>query len=73
MMKVDVSRADVVSLYLMTEANDELRPKLERELRPGARVVSLDFRVRNWRPARVSKVDFHNRSYTIYVYEIPPR
>jgi cyclopropane fatty-acyl-phospholipid synthase-like methyltransferase len=71
MMTVDVSQANVVSLYLMTEANDTLRPKLERELKPGARVVSLEFKVRGWKPARVEKVELRNHPYTIYVYEMP--
>jgi len=73
MMSVDVSPASVVSLYLMTEANDTLRPKLERELKPGARVVSLEFKVRGWKPAKVEKVELHNHPYTIYVYEMPQR
>jgi len=73
MMTVDVSQANVVSLYLMTEANDTLRPKLERELKPGARVVSLEFKVRGWKPARVEKVELRNHPYTIYVYEMPQR
>jgi ubiquinone/menaquinone biosynthesis C-methylase UbiE len=73
MMDVDVSPASVVSLYLMTEANDTLRPKLERELKPGSRVVSLEFKVRGWKPARVEKVELHNHPYTIYVYEMPQR
>lgn len=73
MMAVDVSPASVVSLYLMTEANDTLRPKLERELKPGSRVVSLEFKVRGWKPARVEKVELHSHPYTIYVYEMPQR
>ena len=50
-----------------------LRPKLERELRPGSRVVSLEFKVRGWKPSKVEKVELHNHPYTIYVYEMPQR
>jgi hypothetical protein len=42
--KVDLSSADVVTVYLLPETNDKLMPKLERELRPTARVVSHAFR-----------------------------
>jgi ubiquinone/menaquinone biosynthesis C-methylase UbiE len=70
MMQVDVSSANVVALYLMTDANEQLRPKLERELKPGARVVSLEFKIKGWKPARVEKVEAHRHPYTIYVYEI---
>jgi ubiquinone/menaquinone biosynthesis C-methylase UbiE len=73
MMGVDVSGAQVVSLYLLTEANDQLRPKLEKELKPGSRVVSLDFKVRGWTPAKVEKIEAHHRAYTIYVYELPQK
>jgi hypothetical protein len=42
--RVDLSRADVVTVYLLPETNDKLAPKLERELRPTSRVVSHAFR-----------------------------
>ncbi len=65
--------ADVVALYLLTEANEQLRPKLERELKPGARVVSLEFRIKGWKPARVEKVEAHRHPYTIYLYHWPQK
>jgi Histone methylation protein DOT1 len=42
--RVDLSKADVVTVYLLPETNDKLMPKLERELRPTSRVVSHAFR-----------------------------
>lgn len=73
MMQVDVSPAQVVALYLMTEANEQLRPKLEKELKPGARVVSLEFKIKGWKPSRVEKFESHRHPYTIYVYELPQK
>jgi ubiquinone/menaquinone biosynthesis C-methylase UbiE len=73
MLQVSVSEANVVALYLLTEANDQLRPKLERELKPGARVVSLEFKIRGWKPARVEKIEAHRHPYTIYLYELPQK
>lgn len=73
MMGVDLTRADVVALYLLTEANEQLRPKLEKELKPGARVVSLEFRIKGWKPARVEKVEAHRHPYTIYLYRWPQK
>jgi SAM-dependent methyltransferase len=73
MMKVDLRDADVVALYLITEANDQLKPKLEKELKAGARVVSLEFKVRGWKPSKVEKVEAHRHPYTIYVYEMPQK
>lgn len=73
LLRTDLSAADVVTLYLLTSSNEQLRPALEKQLRPGARVVSHDFEVRGWKPSRTEKVPAHNRTHTIYVYEMPPR
>ena len=67
--EVDVSEATVVYLYLLTSVNERLKPKLERELRPGARVVTLDFHVPGWRPVKVYG-DGVGWQRTIYVYVI---
>ena len=42
-MNVDVSRATVVTLYLLSSSNAKLRPILTRQLRPGARIVTHAF------------------------------
>jgi precorrin-6B methylase 2 len=47
-MDVDLSPADVVAIYLSESANSKLAPKLERELRAGSRVVSLDYPLPGW-------------------------
>jgi hypothetical protein len=39
----DISEATVVTLYLLPALNAKLLPKLNRELRPGTRVVSQSF------------------------------
>jgi tRNA A58 N-methylase Trm61 len=64
---VDLSQANVVTMYLTSSANEKLRPKLESELKSGTRVVSHDFKVANWKPLRV-----YNEllGHTIYVYRI---
>jgi SAM-dependent methyltransferase len=48
--ETDVRDATVVALYLLPEINVRLRPKLLRQLRPGARVVSHAFGMEDWRP-----------------------
>jgi hypothetical protein len=63
----------VVSLYLLTEANSQLKPKLAKELRNGARVVSLDFKIPGWKASKVEKVEAHRHPYTIYLYEMPQK
>jgi len=46
--EADLSAASVVTLFQTSEVNERLRPKLEKELRGGTRVVSLAFKVGNW-------------------------
>jgi ubiquinone/menaquinone biosynthesis C-methylase UbiE len=64
---VPISEADVVTLYLTSSANERLRPKLEAELKQGARVVSHDFKVPGWKPSAV-----YNEllGHTIYYYRL---
>ncbi|MCD6095195.1 MAG: class I SAM-dependent methyltransferase [Thermoprotei archaeon] len=66
--KVDISDADVVTLYLLTSVNERLRPKLEKELRPGTRVVSHDFEIPGWKPIKVVEINEEWRSHKIYLY-----
>jgi len=64
---VNLKEADVVTLYLTTSGNERLRPKLEQELKKGARVISHDFKVGNWKPSVV-----YNEllGHTIYSYDV---
>lgn len=72
MFRIDLSQADVVTLYLTTSANDKVKPKLEAELKPGARVVSHDYEILGWRPVKIDNFCENPRlgypSHTIYVY-----
>ena len=54
---VDVSKAIVVTLYLLPGMMSILRPKLLRELRPGTRIVSHDFEFGEWKPDRTIEVE----------------
>src|SRR5580693_1733412 len=71
-LDTDLSPADVVTLYLATDANELLRPNLEKYLRNGARVVSHDYRVPGWKPKLVDK-DPERHGHIIYLYEMPPK
>ena len=68
--QVDISEASVVTLYLLTSVNEKLKPKLERELKAGTRVVSHDFEVPGWKPIHVENVKDYWCDHKIYVYEI---
>jgi ubiquinone/menaquinone biosynthesis C-methylase UbiE len=64
---VNISDANVITLYLTSSANERLRPKLEAELKSGTRVVSHDFKVPGWKPSGVYD---ELLGHTIYTYRI---
>jgi SAM-dependent methyltransferase len=51
----DLSDATVVTLYLSPGINRELEPKLKRELRAGARIVSHQFGMGTWVPTSTAR------------------
>ena len=56
LFETDLSKATVVTLYLLPDVNLALRPKL-RMLRPGTRIVSHDWDMGDWKPDRTVVVD----------------
>jgi predicted RNA methylase len=68
LLEADLTGADVVTIYLGTQLNAELRPRLEKYLHAGARVVSHDYAVPGWKATRTEGKQGH----VIYVYEMPP-
>lgn len=68
LMKVDLSQADVVTMYLTTGANEKIRPKLETELKSGARVVTHDFTIPKWNIVQEIRFRDDYRTHTIYLY-----
>src|SRR2546423_4972530 len=51
------SSYDLVTVYLLPNSNDKVRPMLEKQLKKGARVVSHDFEFRGWSPEKVDTID----------------
>ncbi|MDX1983773.1 MAG: methyltransferase domain-containing protein [Bryobacteraceae bacterium] len=65
----DISEATVVTLYLLTTVNKRLRPKLLADLKPGARVVSHQFDMEDWKPAK--KIVKNGR--VLYLWIVPEK
>jgi cyclopropane fatty-acyl-phospholipid synthase-like methyltransferase len=58
LFEADIREATVVTLFLLTRLNQQLMPKLKRELRPGTRVVSHQFRMDDtWPPEESQDVN----------------
>ncbi len=69
LFKADLSGATVVTLYLLSSVNLQLRPKLLSELRPGTRIVSHAFDMGDWKPLRIEKIG----TSTVYYWVVPER
>jgi hypothetical protein len=52
MFKADISKATVVTLYVLPDFMEKLRPKLLKELKPGTRIVAHDYYMSGWYPDR---------------------
>jgi SAM-dependent methyltransferase len=63
---MDFRAATVVALFLWPQAMERLRPRLEAQLREGARVVSHWHTVPGWTPESVDRAEH------VYLYRWPP-
>ncbi|MBN2593313.1 MAG: methyltransferase domain-containing protein [Sedimentisphaerales bacterium] len=69
---LDLSKANVITLYLLPSLNVKLIPQLEK-LKPGSRIVSHDFDMRGVTPNKVVKINSDNEynDHTIYLWTTP--
>jgi len=69
--ETDLSNATHVFLYLSSKIMDKLLPKLERELKPGARVVSCSFKFSNKKEKEIINLNRNENQLAreLYVYE----
>lgn len=65
----DFRDATVVTLYLLTELNERLKPMLLEQLKPGTKVVSHAFSMGDWEPEKQEEVD----GTTVYLWTIPEK
>ena len=68
LFEASIGEATVVTLFLLPGLNQKLLPKLQRDLRPGTRVISLNFDMGEvWRPDLSQEVD----GFTVHMWTIP--
>ena len=69
---LDLSRANVITLYLLPELNVKLIPQLEK-LKPGSRIVSHDFDMKGVKPDKVVEMSSGKNSEThqVYLWTVP--
>jgi len=64
--KQDLSRADIVFCFLSIHAMKRLKPKFEKELRPGTKIISYSFSLHGWTPKKV----IEGYPGKIFLYEV---
>jgi len=71
-LTADLSKATVVTLYLLSSSNERLRPMLMQQLKPGARIVSHAFSMgRDWPADAVDQfVSARGDEVTLYLWKI---
>ncbi len=69
-LRQDYSSADLITVYLLPNSNDKVRPLLEKQLRKGTRIVAHDFEFRDWKPEKTETIDDdgEGRSHTLFLY-----
>jgi hypothetical protein len=72
--KARIGEATVVLVYLLPESLETLRPLFERDLRPGARIVSHDYKIPGW-DERLVQSDVlpgqGDRDHRVLLYKMP--
>jgi protein-L-isoaspartate O-methyltransferase len=71
LLKQDYSSADLITVYLLPFGNERLTPVLEKQLKPGCRVVSHNAAFTTWTPVKVAdiKSDGEGHSHRLYLYQ----
>ncbi|MFA6304792.1 MAG: class I SAM-dependent methyltransferase [Patescibacteria group bacterium] len=64
----DLKDADVIYCFGLPEVMNKLEPKLEKELKPGARLVSYAFKLPHKEPAQVLRLSNHSQPIYLYQY-----
>ena len=67
---LDLSQANVITLYLLPSLNVKLIPQLEK-LKPGSRIVSHQFDMKGVKPKKTVEVNVDGRSHTVYLWTVP--
>lgn len=64
--KVNFTDADVVFVYMTARETSRLRPYLEKQLRPGTRIITVSCEIPGWQPV------IFDREALIFIYQLGP-
>jgi uncharacterized protein (TIGR03000 family) len=66
----DLSSATVVMLYMGDDLNIQLRPILQKALKPGSRIVSHRFLMGDWKPDKTETIVEDGEEYLVHLWKI---
>jgi len=61
LFEADLSKADIITVYLLPSIMDKLVPKLQKELKPGTRIVSHDYALEGMQHDSVQEFHFKEK------------
>ena len=80
LFQADLSKADIITVYLLPSIMDKLVPKLIKELKPGTRIVSHDYALEGMQHDKVLEFNFKEKleisgttRTVLYHYTVPKR
>ena len=65
--KANLNKADVIFVFLMPKTLEKLRAKLSAELKPGSKIISYCFPIKDWSAYKTIKEE---NKPVVYFYEI---
>jgi len=78
LFKTDISRATVLTMYLLPHTVNMLKEKLLTELKPGTKILSHDYPLSGWLPEKYEQMDLEDKvkisgvtTTLIYLYMVP--
>jgi len=80
LFKTDISKASVLTMYLLPKTVNMLSDKLQKELKPGTRVLSHDYPLSDWQHEEFKQYELEEKvnisgvkTTIIYLYVVPAR
>jgi SAM-dependent methyltransferase len=80
LFKTDISRATVLTMYLLPHTVNMLKDKLLTELKPGTKILSHDYPLSGWLPEKYEQMDLEDKvqisgvtTTLIYLYLVPAK
>jgi len=80
LFQADLSKADIITVYLLPSIMDKLVPKLVKELKPGTRIVSHDYALEGMQHDKVLEFNFKEKleisgttRTVLYHYTVPKK